>query len=203
MRIEEQTIATFLNDLAAKSPTPGGGAVAALTSAIAAALARMVVNYSVGKKSLASFNDLHQHALQQLESLGAAAIDLAEADAIAYGKLNELWKLDKADPRRRREFPQAVQAAIEAPMAVLNAAKTMLHRLDELVAATNTMLASDLAIAAILADAAARSAAWNVRINLPQVEDRQHRASLEQQVDQTLAASASLCVKIELACRPK
>jgi len=202
MRIEEQTLAAFLDDLAAKSPTPGGGAVAALASAVAASLARMVVSYSIGKKSLASFDALHQQTLEQLESMGRQAMALAEADAIAYGKLNDLWKLDKADPRRLREFPQAVQAAIDAPMAVIDSAESMLRLLKKLVGATNTMLASDLAIAAILAEAAARAAAWNVRINLPQVADLSLREAQERRVQESLDAARSLCSMIEQACNP-
>jgi len=202
MRIEQQTITAFLNDLAAKSPAPGGGAVSALTGALAAALARMVVNYSIGKKSLVAFDDLHRQSLQQLETLGAKAMDLAEADAMAYARLNELWKLDKGDPQRVNEFPGAVQAAIDAPMAMLATSIELLHHMNDLVAATNKLLASDLAIAAILAETAARAAAWNVRINLPQVEDAGRRASFEQHVAEALATSRELCRKIELVCQP-
>jgi methenyltetrahydrofolate cyclohydrolase len=202
MRIEQQTIVAFLNDLAAKSPTPGGGTVAALTGALAAALARMVVNYSVGKKSLEAFNEAHRRSLLQLESCTARAMDLAEADAVAYARMNDLWRLDAADPKRVREYPAAVQAAIDAPLAVLDSSIEMLDLLGGLVTTTNKMLASDLAIAAILADAAARSAAWNVRINLPQVGDAGLRNTIERHVAQALAKGKALSEAVERACQP-
>jgi len=201
MPIEQHTITAFLDELAAKSPTPGGGAVAGLTAAVAAALGRMVVNYSVGKKSLALFSDLHHRSLEQLESCGRKALALAEADAVAYAHLTALWKLDKDDPKRRAGFPGAVQAAIDAPLAVLALALDMLHGLHELVGTTNQQLASDLAIAAILADSSARAAGWNVRVNLPQLEDVARRDALEEDVTRQLTASRTLSDKIDSSCR--
>jgi formiminotetrahydrofolate cyclodeaminase len=156
----------------------------------------------MGKKSLAGFDDVHQDAIGRLGTLVAAAMDHAEADAVAYARLNELWKLDAADARRIKEFPGVVQAAIDAPMAVLNAALDLLGVLRGLIGTSNPMLASDLAIAAILADAATRAAAWNVRINLPLVQDATVKATLNEHVGTALATAAACCTEIERACLP-
>ena len=47
------TLDQFLDSVAAKTPAPGGGAVASAVGALSAALAGMVVSYSTGKKNLA------------------------------------------------------------------------------------------------------------------------------------------------------
>ena len=96
--IESLNVGELIRSIGEKTPTPGGGAVAAMTAALAAALARMVVNFSVGKKSLAQHAAQHETALRELEHHAAAALALADADARAYSNLNALWKLDKNDP---------------------------------------------------------------------------------------------------------
>jgi formiminotetrahydrofolate cyclodeaminase len=204
MTFEHQSVRDFLETVASKQPTPGGGAVASIVAALAAAVARMVVNYSVGKKSLAGHDALHQEALASLREQGERALELAEDDARAYERLNTLWKLDKADPKRVAEFAAAVEEAIAAPHAVLHVCMETLRLLKRLAAAqaTNAMLASDLAIAAVLAEAGARSAAWNVRINLPLLEDDAVGATFERTIVQTLADADALARQIETACIP-
>lgn len=200
MSVENQTMHEFLEAVASKQPTPGGGAVASLVAALGAALGQMVVNYSIGKKSLIAHDMLHQEAINALMQFGVRAMHLAEDDAIAYGRLNALWRLDKADPKRVAEFDDAAEQAIAAPHAVLHMCKEMLRLLQKLCGTTNAMLASDLAIAAILAEAGARAAAWNVRINLPLLGDQAVRDTFMQTIEQALGDAADITREIEIAC---
>lgn len=201
MQFDELIIKELLTSVAAKSPTPGGGAVASITAALAASLAQMVVNYSIGKKTLIAHAQLHQQALQTLQQYGSKAMELAQDDAKAYSRLNELLKLDKANTRRREELPSAVSAAIDAPRAVLQIALEMLKLLQSLTTATNPMLKSDLAIAAILAEAAVRSAAWNIHINLPLLDDAAAREELSALLAKSPQEAVKRCAAIEQACR--
>ncbi|MCI0366048.1 MAG: cyclodeaminase/cyclohydrolase family protein [Phycisphaerales bacterium] len=200
MHFDNLTIRDLLDAIAAKSPTPGGGAVASFTAALAAALAQMVINYSVGKRSLAEHDALHLEALHTLGDLSNRAIELAEQDARAYAHLNEIAKLDKKDDRRRRDYPAAVAAAIDAPKSVVDLSLQMLELMKSLLGTTNPHLKSDLAIAAVLANAAARAAAWNVRINAPLLENQSERDSLSAMLDRSLSRAASTAAAIEKAC---
>ena len=200
MRFEDLTLRDLLDAVAAKTPTPGGGAVASITAALAAALAQMVVNFSIGKKSLADHKAAHTKALEHLREMASRAMELAQRDAAAYARLNELWKLDREDRRRRAEFDTAVAAAIEAPQAVVHLAIDMLHVIQSLTGNTNAQLKSDLAVAAILAEAAARAGAWNVRINLPLVEDSKRKQALNHETAETIKTVRSLCNAIEESC---
>lgn len=201
MRFEDGSVAQFIESLSAKSPTPGGGAAASVTGALAAALAQMVVRYSQGKKELAEHASLHEQALNELAADTKRMLDLAQEDAEAYGALNALWKLDQDDQKRQREWSDAVRSAIDAPRQVLETSLAVLRRLDALTGRTTRMLDSDLAIAAILAEAAARSAAWNVRINLPLLDNDAARQSHDRDVAERLEAARSLAASIEARCR--
>lgn len=202
MKLEAQPLGELLDALGSKSPTPGGGAVASIVTGLAAALARMVVNYSTGKKKLAKHDDLHQECLTRLAELACRALELAEEDANAYGKLNELMKLEESDETRQKQWPKAVDAAISAPQEVLSVCLGLLHLLERMLGTTNQMLASDLAIAAILAEAGAKSAAWNVRINLPLLNDPKRVTDVTAETDRLIRRAGLLREQIENGCTP-
>ncbi|MCA9302480.1 MAG: cyclodeaminase/cyclohydrolase family protein [Phycisphaerales bacterium] len=195
----DQTITGFLDALADKQPTPGGGAAAAMTGATAAATASMVVSYSLGKKKLAEHEESNQAAGKQLANARVMFLKLAEEDAEGYGVLNALWSLDKDDPKRVARWDAAVAGAIAPPRAMLALAVDLLMRIESLVPTTNRMLRSDLGVAAVLAEAAARAAAWNVRINLPLV-DETAGGRIGEEIDAELAHASSLCAAIEKGC---
>jgi len=198
--IHELTLSELIDRIGAKTPTPGGGAVASVVTALAASLARMVVAYSHGKKKLAAHEPLHAESLKRLSQLATRALELAETDAEAYAALNALWKLDESDERRQREWPGAVEAAIDAPMQVLATCTKIIELLEALAGKTNPMLNSDLAMAAILAEAGARSAAWNVRINLPLLKDDAKASDLNEKVDTAIIRVRSVCRTVEQMC---
>ncbi|MCZ6851700.1 MAG: cyclodeaminase/cyclohydrolase family protein [Planctomycetota bacterium] len=195
--MDERTVGQLLEMVAAKTSAPGGGAVAALTTALAAALGQMVGHFSAGRSDTAEHKELHQEALRTFEQLRKASIDLADADAEAFSRLSELWKLKRDDERRRADWPDAVAAAIEAPRRVMETSLGTLHLLDRLVGTTNTNLRSDLAIAALLAEAACRAAAYNVRVNLPLLQDRAQAGQFEVETANMLLRARHLCETIE------
>jgi methenyltetrahydrofolate cyclohydrolase len=199
-RIEHLTLAGLLDAIAAKTPAPGGGAVAPIVAALGAALARMVLRYSQGRKALAEHDALHADSLAALDALSSRLLDLAADDAAAYGRLSALMKLAEDDPQRIAQWSDAVDAAVAAPRAVLNECVSALGVFAQLPGRTSRMLASDLAIAAVLAEAAARSAAWNIRINLPLLTDG--AAALEREAADAVDRAGSLCARIEQACAP-
>ncbi len=200
MTFREQPIHQFLADLAAKRPTPGGGAVAGLCGALSSALAQMVVSYSVGKKNLAAHQPLLENAAHRLERARSIFLSLAEEDAEAYALVNELSRLPDTDPRKARELPAAAQAAVAVPMSVAAAALDTLRLMRSLCGTSNPHLRSDLAIAAVLTEATARAARWNVLINLSSPVPGLDAAQLRSQVDRMTDDARRLCMDVERAC---
>jgi methenyltetrahydrofolate cyclohydrolase len=192
--------AELLERVAAKSPTPGGGAVAGAVAALAAALAQMVVAYSLGKKNLAAHQPALEQAVRALTIARGVLLELAEEDAEAYGLVNELQKLPEGDPRRAADLPAAIRASIQVPMAMIAACADVLRLCDSLAPMTNRMLHSDLAIAAILAEGAARASLWNVRVNAALLHEAGARTLLLEQAQASLAEAARLRERVENAC---
>ena len=195
------TLSDFLAQVGAKTPAPGGGAVASAAGAIAAALAKMVVSYSLGKKSLAEHQPALQQAASSLERASALLLALADEDAAAYGLVNELSRLPETDERRIREMPAAAEAAVAAPRATLGACCDLLRLIESLGPISNRQLRSDLAISAVLAEAAAKSAWWNVAVNLSLLTDPRRVADIRAECEELLTQASERRERVEQACR--
>lgn len=201
MTLAKLTVDEYLNSLAAKTPAPGGGAVAALTTASAAALALMALNYSIGKEALSEFSDLQDEVFTALSKLKEEALGLGDADAKAFEQLSSLWGLKEDDPKRKADWDNAVLGAIKVPKRVMAVGIDILNLLKSLDGAIVSNLRSDTAIAALLADAGVKSAAWNVRINLPLLKSRDEAAKFEDETAELLRHAANACGEIEQACK--
>ena len=202
-RLETNDVRRLLDAVAAKTPTPGGGAVASMVGALGAALAQMVVNYSIGKKKLAEYESDLCEAIAQCQRARSAMLELAHEDAEAYAALNELSKLPVDDTRRKTEMPVAAALASQAPMTTAAGAMTLLRLFDSLTEKTNPYLKSDLAIAAILASATVRTSAQNVRVNLPTMREvglGRRADELAIEIDVLVAGAGELESRIVAAC---
>ena len=182
MAMADSTLGAFLDDLGSRSPVPGGGAAAAVTAAIAAALGRMVVAWSDTDPA-----EGHAELLEKIDAVRNALVALADTDAKAYASLAALMKLDRDEPERTRSWDAAVEDAIAAPRAVIEACRTLLKVLEVFRPRTNKRLAGDLAGAGLLADAAARTAAESLRANLPLLSDPDRAAALGDESTSSLA----------------
>lgn len=201
MTLASLTLNDFLTQTAAKTPTPGGGAIACATGSMAAALAGMVVSYSLGKKTLAAHQADLEHAARTLENARNLFLTLAEEDAQAYGLVNELMKLPEQDARRQAEWPEAVRASIQVPMAAIAAAADLLRLCETLVPITNKHLHSDLGIATELALAAGRASLWNVRVNLSLLPNDTARETVSKAAQRTLDEAAARGERVCAALR--
>ncbi|MBX3374425.1 MAG: cyclodeaminase/cyclohydrolase family protein [Phycisphaeraceae bacterium] len=192
-------VATFLDQLAARTPAPGGGAAAAVAAALSAAAAQMVVSYSIGRKALAAHETFLREAQTSLAAARADALDLGTRDADAYAHLESLLRLPDDDPRRQREFAQARDAATDVPLRLLDLALRLADIALALATRSNPRLVSDLAVAAALADGAGRAAAWNVRANLAHEDRPGRRVSIETRLTGALERLATTTRRLETA----
>lgn len=199
--LDRLPLGELLSHVAAKSPTPGGGAVASAVGALGAALGQMVVSYSLGKKNLAAHQPALERAAAYLTRARGLLLMLATEDAQAYGRVNALSKLPEGDPQRAG-LPEAERAAVEVPLAVMAAAVDLLREFDGLAPITNAQLHSDLEIAAILAEATVRAGACNVRVNARFWSDRSAAERALAQMDALMRAGAERLPVVESRCRP-
>ncbi len=187
----------FLDEVAARRPTPGGGAVAATAGALACAMARMVNAYSLR-------SDLPAAERLQLEgtAVGLRRADellraLITEDARAYGQLTAAARAARADASANSVHQQAVLGAIAAPMQMAALAAEALVLMDQLKESANRHLLSDLGVAAVLAAAAAQAAGYSVQVNLPSLKDQRQAERLKKELVDILHHTAERRQRIE------
>ena len=195
-----ESVSSFVASVASSNPTPGGGSVVAHVGALAAALGQMVAGLTVGRKKYAAVETEMRELAVRAASLGSRLARLVEADARAYGAVSEAYKMPK-DPA---EAASARQAAIER--ALIGAAEVPLEtarlcgEVTEIAAAVaargNTNAVSDAGVAALLADAACRGAAYNVRINVAALPDRSVGASLATEAQRIASETSERAAKV-------
>jgi methenyltetrahydrofolate cyclohydrolase len=183
---QKTTIDDFLRATAAKQPTPGGGSVSALVGALACAIGEMVLNYSIGKKGLEIYREDLDVALHELHTGRDMMLMMMVEDQNAYASASTLRK-QPASPERDRKYAQALEASIDTPRSMAATAVSLLGTCERIVDLVNWHLLSDLAVCAELAMATARCASYNVRANLPELQDPEKRKRIEAELQQMLA----------------
>jgi formiminotetrahydrofolate cyclodeaminase len=189
--IKDKSVQTFLDELASKASTPGGGSAAAIMGAMGASLLSMVANLTVGKKNYEGVEEDMKKLLQRTEELRSGLTGMVKADVEVFDKVMAAYGMPKDSEERKTRRSAAIQTALkEATDVPLECARLCAEviRLSEPVAEMgNNNVISDAGVAVLAAYAALRSAALNVYINIGGIKDEEfvqdRRGQLEEIMD--------------------
>jgi formiminotetrahydrofolate cyclodeaminase len=159
-------VSDFLERLASDAPVPGGGSVAALAGALAAALGRMVCALTAGKPKFADVTPQIEPLAARLTRSELMLKRLIDEDAAAYSELSAAFKIEKSDPGRKAKIAAAAEIAAAVPLETAAISRQVLGNLRRLESIGNPNLRSDVEAALHMARAAMLAAAANVRVNL-------------------------------------
>lgn len=160
MQIKDQSVKDFLGDVASSRPTPGGGAVAAVSAAIAASLVEMVANLTIGKKDYLGVEGRMKNLAEEMAQARSELLDLADADSDAFDKVMEAYKT-----KDKSKIKAALYWAIEIPKKVVDFATNIQNAAVEVSKIGNKNTYSDAMSAEYLANAALEAAEENIIIN--------------------------------------
>ena len=203
MNLVEQRVVDFVAATASKEPTPGGGAIAALTGATGAALAEMVANLTFGKKGYEEVQSEMEELQTKSEAIRNRMLELSQADADVFNIFMNALGLpkntDEEKATRTAAIQQAYKDAAMVPFKIGELAYQIFDLAELASRKGNQNLITDGIIAAINARAAVKAAFLNVRINLSGIKDEAFVAnvsakmnSIEQDLDTKEAAIISL-----------
>lgn len=190
----------FIAAAAAKTPTPGGGSVAGVVGALAVALGEMSLNFTKGKKKYAQHEEFYGPLATRLANARRMFQDLVAEDIAAYRLYQQTMK--QADgPEKEQAVQLATAAAINVPREATKLALALLEDLQALRDKCNPWLISDLVASAALAVATVKLSDYNVRINVPNVADKDQAAEIKDASAGDLARAAGIHEAIEQAVK--
>ena len=191
----------FLDALASSAPTPGGGSAAAYNAAMAAALVAMVANLTIGRKKYAEVESEMVEVLKQADTIRLSMMQAVEADAAAYQKVMEAYKLPKESDAEKTARSEAIQAATlvaaQVPLSVAQTCASLLPLAYEVAEKGNANAITDAASALTFANAAMTAALLNVEINLSGLKDEAFIAMAKEEKEKLRKAAAEYAVQME------
>lgn len=172
----EQPFGTLVQSLAAKTPTPGGGAAAAMAACMGTALFLMVIRFSRGKKANVDREPDLQRAEARLQDHLGRLLPMAERDCRSFDLVSTAYGMPKDTAGQKELRDRAIQEALVGasvvPEETLFMVRDVFTATKDVVGCVSKTIVSDLASGGHLLLAAAEGAFLNVKINVGLLQDR-------------------------------
>ena len=140
-KLVSHTLKEYVDQLARKTPAPGGGSAVALNAALGVALLEMVTQYSVAKARTKRLETRFKTNLTKCKALRQRLLELVDLDAKAYEGFVKARKKGKAEQRK------AAKAAAAVPKEICQKCYQAMQLTSLLAEEGNQNLISDLEIA--------------------------------------------------------
>jgi len=190
----------FVDEVSRDTPAPGGGSVAALAGSLGAALASMVANISAGK---GKFDDHYEQLCdlaQRAQTIKDSLMRGVDEDTQAFDSVLAAMRMPQDTEEERAERTTAMQegykAATRVPLGTVEQCKAALELCLEMAEIADPQMISDVGTGALMAYAGVQAAAYNVRINLPHIEEEEFVKEIKEGLDTLLSESSGLAEEV-------
>lgn len=184
--LKELGLQDFLAKLQSNDPVPGGGSVAALSSALASSLAAMVANLTVGKKNYEAVSDKMEKIAEEMSANNQQFVDFIDKDATSFDSVMQAFKLpketDEEKAHRTAKIQEGMKYAASVPLEVAEKTCELFDAIEILVKEGNQNAQTDGLVAAMMARTAVLSALYNVKINLGSIKDEAFVSAMREKV---------------------
>ena len=147
-----------------------------------AALVAMTARLTTGRRKFRAVQADMERVIERCDAIRDSALNLAEADAEAYGSVMAAFGMPRSsdDERsvRRAAIARACEQASRVPLRVAAAAAEIIELAAETAAKGNPNVISDAGAGAALARTAIRICEMNVQANLGSIDHSVVRAEL-------------------------
>ena len=184
--LKDLSIEEFAALAASDAPAPGGGSVSAVAGALAAALAEMVANLTVGKAKYADAEEEMKEIAAKGAEIRKTLVDYIERDSESFTLYMKALRMPKDTEEqkavRREAMQNGLKEAARVPLSVARTAAEIFPLAEAVIARGNTNAVTDGLVAAMMARTAVIGALFNVKINLGSIKDEEFRAEMEKEV---------------------
>ena len=180
----------YINELGSKAPVPGGGGASAVAGALSAALAGMVCNLTVGKKSYMAVEDDVKKILEDMNKHMKSFIKLSDKDAEVFYPLSQVYGFKPQNDEEKKMHEENMERllfdAARVPLDIMKEAYGMLDAIDFLAKKGSKLAVSDAGVAVSMLRSAVCGAMMNVVINVKYMKNRQKAQNLMDEASEIL-----------------
>ena len=196
MNLDQLSVQEFIAELSSGNPTPGGGSVAALCGALAAALSTMVANLTVDREKYGQTRKSMEEVRMTAATLSTRFLALMQEDSDTYQKVMAAFELPRETEAqitsRQAAIEEAMKKAAAVPLETLRASEELIRVARDAVRGGNPNAITDAAAAVQLANTTAVVASYNVQINISRIKDQAFVAKCEKEVTEILKRQEAL-----------
>ena len=178
MKLIDNTITQFTNELASNSPAPGGGSTAAIEASFGASLIAMVCELTLGNKKYEEHHEKAETIKQEALKLKNRMLEVVDEDTEAFNLVSDAFAMKKETDEEKKLRRQAIQNGLKQcclpPLEVMNLSYESLELAKQLIDNYNTSTASDLGTGIASLYAASKGAYYNVLINVGGIKDEEY-----------------------------
>lgn len=200
-RLVDLTLEGFCDELSTDSPAPGGGSVAALCASMSAGLSAMVANLTINKKGYENVWDMAKPIAEDAQKVKAEALRAIDDDTQAFYEMMDAMRLPKATEEekafRNTKMEDATKNAILIPFKTLEIAYDCVILAEKIAKIGNKNALSDAGVAAITANAAAKAAFLNIKINMGSINDEFFKNDIISKSQKLIDMINTLALKVE------
>jgi len=204
---QQSGLSDFMDEVAAGTPVPGGGSVAAASGSLGASLVSMVCRLTIGKKKYQEYEEELKKVLDESEKLRQELKELIIKDGESFTRVLDSFKLPQNTPEEQNRRLVAIQEAYkEAALVPLRTMEKSLEvqKLSRIVVEKgNVNTLSDAGASALMAKSALEGALLNVKINLKSIEDQTFASELKNKSEFILSESQKLKQEIDTLLQEK
>ena len=168
MKYVEESCETFIDLLAGKGPTPGGGGASALTGALGTALGHMVGSLTEGKKKYKEVEGEIRSWMEQAKENQKALLELVQEDARSFEPLAAAYRMPSETEAQREEKARIMEDELCGNFAEKG----------------SKLAISDAGAGASFCRAALESASFNIYINTKSMKDREYARQANRRADE-------------------
>jgi len=199
-RMTPKSLRDFALAVASNSFAPGGGCVSALAGALSAALAKMVLSLTIGKKKYLDFDAANQALKTKVEEQLTVLLECVDRDADGCDRIMEAMAFPRTDDvektRRKLAMSEASKIANEAPLLVCDHSLELLRMFHGSLNKVNRNAISDWAVGALQAYTALEGAMINAKLNCASIEDAKYVRDLTERFHGMLGEGRKLIDEI-------
>jgi glutamate formiminotransferase / formiminotetrahydrofolate cyclodeaminase len=180
--LAKMTVRGFVEEVGARTSTPGGGSVAALMGSLGAALGAMVGWLTYGRRKYEHLDGTMRKVIPPLAEVQEALLRGIDRDTEAFNDYMEAMGMPKNTPGEKEKRAKAMQDGLKkatlVPLETMELIDRAWEPITEVARVGQYSSRSDVEVGAKALEAAAYGAYKNVMINLVDIRDEEFRKEL-------------------------